>query len=140
MYWAGRDGREIATVDVPPDRWVVAALSPDGRLADAIMNTGTGVNDVWVIDLARGVTNRITNGKGTNNLGTWSPDSKVLLYGSNRRGPRDIYRRAADGSGGTRLMTSPVGTLPKRDSAAIALRIAAESTASSQATRMTRSA
>jgi len=99
MYWAGRDGREIANVDVPLDRWLVAAISPDGRFADAIKNTGTGVNDLWVIDLARGVSNRITNGKSTNNLGAWSPDSKALLYGSNRRGPRDVYRRAADGSG-----------------------------------------
>ena len=51
------------------------------------------------MDLTRGVANRLTAGTGTNFVGPWSPDGKQILYDSNRGGPRDIYRRAADGSG-----------------------------------------
>jgi Tol biopolymer transport system component len=95
----GRDGREVGTVDLPLDRWDLVDISPDGRHAAVLKNTSNGGNDLWVVDLERGVANRITMGQGTSSIGTWSPDSKRLLYGSNRRGPRDIYLRAADGSG-----------------------------------------
>ena len=62
-----------------------------------------GAFDLWMVDLERGVANRLTRGQGVNYVGTWSPDGSEFLYGSNRGGPRDIYRRAADGTGSDQL-------------------------------------
>ncbi len=99
LVWLDRGGRETGVVDLPADRWGLFNLSPDGRYACINKEEGSGTLDLWIVDLARGVANRLTMGTGTNYVGAWSPDGKQVLYGSNRGGPRDIYRRAADGTG-----------------------------------------
>jgi Tol biopolymer transport system component len=99
LVWLDRSGRETGAVDIAPDRWSLFSLSPDGRYACINKEEAAGTLDLWMVDLTRGVANRLTMGKGTNYVGVWSPDGKQILYGSNRGGPRDIYRRAADGSG-----------------------------------------
>ncbi len=104
LVWLDRNGRETGAVDVPLDRWGLLDLSPDGKYAAALKQGADGTTDLWVVDLARGVTNRLTMGKGTSFIGTWSPDGKQVLYGSNRLGPRNVYRRAADGTGADELV------------------------------------
>lgn len=99
LVWLDRNGRETGAVDIPLDRWGFATISPDGRYACVEKDATAGTNDLWIVDLTRGVANRLTMGQGANTGGIWSPDGKQILYGSNRRGPRDIYRRAVDGSG-----------------------------------------
>ncbi len=104
LVWLDRAGHQIGTVDIPLDRWGSPSISPDGRRAMLEQGVSSGNNDLWVVDLEREVTNRLTFEQGKNFTGTWSPDSKEILYSSTRRGPRDIYRRAADGSGTDQLV------------------------------------
>jgi Tol biopolymer transport system component len=99
VVWTDRAGHEIGDSGLPPDRWGFAILSHDGRKALVEQDLETGASDLWVVDLERQISNRITYGRGANTPGVWSPDNREIMYGSNRRGPRDLYRRAADGSG-----------------------------------------
>jgi Tol biopolymer transport system component/predicted Ser/Thr protein kinase len=99
LVWIDRGGRETGVIDVPADRWGLLSLSPDGHSACVAKQVTAGTTDLWMVGLTRGVANRLTAGKGTNYIGAWSPDGKQILYSSNRGGPRDIYRRAADGTG-----------------------------------------
>ncbi len=99
VIWTDRAAHELGDSGLPPDRWGLATLSRDDRRALVEQHLETGGSDLWVVDLERQISSRITYGQGSNTPGVWSPDNREILYGSNRRGPRDLYRRAADGSG-----------------------------------------
>jgi Tol biopolymer transport system component/predicted Ser/Thr protein kinase len=99
LVWLDRGGRQIGTVDIPADRWGQFNLSPDGRFACIIKGEGAGTAGLWIVDLTREVALRLARGQGGTFVGPWSPDGKQILYNTSRGGPRDIYRRAIDGSG-----------------------------------------
>ncbi|MDA2925329.1 protein kinase, partial [Acidobacteria bacterium AH-259-L09] len=72
-------------------------LSPDGRrLAVAI--AGPNV-DVWVYDLVRGTSDRLTFDTAIDTSPVWTPDGKQVTFASNRAGTMDLYWTSADGSG-----------------------------------------
>jgi Tol biopolymer transport system component len=72
-------------------------LSPDGTRV-TIDERGPG--DVWVWDLDRGTTTRISSAPGTDETGTWSPDGRWIAWAGSRPGEKSaLYRRRSDGSG-----------------------------------------
>ncbi len=97
LVWVDRDGRPSGTV-APPGTYTHVALSRDEtRLAfDLFGATG---HDVWLMDLARGVTSRFTFQPPTNNVPLWSPDGRYVAFASARSGAFDIYRRPSNASG-----------------------------------------
>ena len=99
LVWTDRNGREAGTVDIPLDRWSTLALSPDGRHAALGRQLPTGNDDIWTVDLERQIANRLTFGEHKSALTGWSADGRYVYFGSNARGPRDVHRKAADGSG-----------------------------------------
>ena len=96
--WQDRAGKLLETIGQPFESPQGAfSLSPDGsRVAYA---AGARQADVWVLQLARGLSTRITfsNGFGPQ----WSPDGKHLYY----HNPSGIHRKAANGSGEEELVT-----------------------------------
>ena len=89
--WWDRAGKKIESVGQLVDADFFYSPSPDGsRVAYA---TNGEQRDVWVLELARGRSTRITFNGGRSPQ--WSPDGKQLYYG-NRKG---IHRKATDGSG-----------------------------------------
>jgi hypothetical protein len=103
LVWIDRAGHEIGTVGIAPERWSSLALSRDGRQAAMQQLVAGGSSDLWIVDLAREIANRITFGQGGNFPGAWSPDGKEIIYNSTRLGTRDLYRRSSDGSGTDQL-------------------------------------
>ncbi len=79
-------------------------LSPDGsRLALTILR---GENwDVWVYDIERGVSTRLTFDKSIDSEQIWSPDGQWLIFSSDQGGPDNLYRKRADGSGDIERLT-----------------------------------
>ena len=102
LVWMNRNGKQIGTVAEKLTNLQTAQLSPQGdRIA---LQIDTGMNDVWVLDLARGVRTRLTFGPVANTFPVWSPDGKWVAYTSDRNGHSNLYRKPADGSGVEELL------------------------------------
>jgi len=102
LVWMDRSGKQITTIADKIANLQFARISPQGdRVA---LQIDAGVNDIWVLDLARGVRTRLTFGPIANTLPVWSPDGKWIAYSSNRTGHFDLYRKPSDGSGAEELL------------------------------------
>jgi Tol biopolymer transport system component len=102
LVWTDRNGKQIGAVLDKLTNLQGARISPQGdRIA---LGIDTGVNDIWVLDLARGVRTRLTFGPVQNYGAVWSPDGKWIAYSSDRNGHSNIYRKASDGSGAEELL------------------------------------
>jgi Tol biopolymer transport system component len=97
LIWMDRDGKRTSIIADKLTNLQSAAISPQGdRVAVGI---DTGVNDIWVLDLARGVRTRLTFGPIANAYPVWSPDGQWIAYESVRNSQSNLYRKRSDGSG-----------------------------------------
>ena len=82
--------------------------SPDGRyLAYVAGGHGLQVNSVWVLRLVDGQARPVTDGRWNDHSPTWSKDSRVVFFVSNREGSR------ISGSKGSRTMPIPRARLER---------------------------
>jgi eukaryotic-like serine/threonine-protein kinase len=86
------------------------ALSPDGKklVYGRRENGGGGSQSLWVADLSRNLTTRLTFTSSVDGDGTWSPDSSKLVYASTRKGDKSAYEIPASG-GADRLVLKAIG-------------------------------
>jgi eukaryotic-like serine/threonine-protein kinase len=95
LKWLGPDGKELGTVGKPAD-YVTPAISHDGRkVAVGIRNERQF--DIWVLDLARGTSARLTFDDKDELHPRWSPDDQRILYTSTRNGPGDVMMKRVSG-------------------------------------------
>ena len=99
LTWFDRSGRQIGTVAEPSNQ-DDPQLSPDAsRIAVSRHDPETLAFDVWLLDLSRRTTSRVTFGPTNVYAPIWSPDGSQLVFTSNNRGAPDLYRRAITGAG-----------------------------------------
>jgi Tol biopolymer transport system component len=99
LVWMDRSGRILGQA-APPDQYLEIRLSPDGtRVAVRMVRGPEPVADIWICDLMRGVTSRVTFGSSHNVFPVWSPDGSRIAYSSNRGGEYHTLIRSASGSG-----------------------------------------
>jgi serine/threonine-protein kinase len=98
IAWVDRDGRTSPLID-EPGAYANPRLSPDGRrLSLTVLREGNW--DVWVYDLDRQVSTRLTFDEGSDTEQVWSPDGTEVIFSSDRHNlPSTLYRKPADGSG-----------------------------------------
>ncbi|HSG01451.1 MAG TPA: hypothetical protein VLA20_09980, partial [Vicinamibacterales bacterium] len=97
IVWVDREGRTSRLVD-EEGTYANPRLSPDGsQLSLTVLRDGNW--DIWVYDLAREVSTRLTFDDGSDTEQLWSPDGRSLIYSSTREGADTLFRKAADGSG-----------------------------------------
>ena len=132
LVWVDRKGHE-EQIEAPPRAYGPPRLSPDAtRVAVGILDQGN--TDIWIWDLALKALRRLTFAPGMDGLPVWTPDSRRIIFMSDRSGVLNLYSQAADGNGTVDRLTtsenpqwstsiSPDGTwlagfeaLPRRDS------------------------
>lgn len=102
LVWMDRTGKELSVAADNLQNLNFARLSPRGdRVA---LTLDSGVNDIWSLDLARGVRTRLTFGPTGNTFPVWSPDGKWVAYSSMRASGSGIYRKPSDGTGSEELI------------------------------------
>ena len=100
LVWLDRSGRRVGAVGEPDDsQIVVTTLSSDGRNA-AVQRAVNGNTDIWSFDLERGVSRRVTVGRGFDHHATFSPDGKRIVYVSDDAADvyDTIYEQSTDGT------------------------------------------
>jgi Tol biopolymer transport system component len=113
LAWMDRGKKDLTTIADKFTNLQTGVISPQGdRIA---LQIDVGVNDIWVLDLARGVRTRLTFGPVANVYPVWSPDGKWIAYMSFREGRYNIFRRPSDGSGAEELLTSDERQLQPSD-------------------------
>jgi serine/threonine-protein kinase len=91
-----RDGRSTILADSLTGAFS-PRFSPDGKRV--VLRIGEQADDIWIYELGQGTISRLTF-EGDNGYPVWTPDGRSITFHSSRsEGSRDIYRRAADGSG-----------------------------------------
>jgi eukaryotic-like serine/threonine-protein kinase len=99
LVWVDRAGKELSEVDKPAS-YDTTALSPDGALlAMGIADPRSNNNDLWIRDLARGVTSRFTFDPGDDNDPLWSPGGDRVVFTSDRKGVPSLFEKTASGTG-----------------------------------------
>jgi eukaryotic-like serine/threonine-protein kinase len=102
LVWVDRNGHEVGAV-ATPDGWRDVALSPDGSRV-AVQRIVLEANDIWTIDLARGVPSRFTLSPDVDDDPVWSPDGKTIAFSSVRDGIPGIYQQHPGGAGAAELL------------------------------------
>jgi eukaryotic-like serine/threonine-protein kinase len=111
LLWFDRDGKRTGAI-AQADRYLAPTLSPDGkRLAVMIFAGAQGIGDIWVFDLTRGTSTRLTFGGDSHSNPVWMPDGKTIFYASTAKGPPHFYAKAADGSGPERAVLENTDTV-----------------------------
>jgi eukaryotic-like serine/threonine-protein kinase len=115
LVWWGRDGKQISSIP-QPDRYIAPRLSPDGtRLAVEIFGGTQGIGDIWIFDLTRGTSTRLTFGPYSQGNPIWSADGKTIYYSSGAGAPY-VVAKATDGSTPERIVLESKDTVEYPDS------------------------
>jgi serine/threonine protein kinase len=107
LVWMDRSGKELGIAADNLQNLQYARLSPEGD--HVALTIDSGMNDLWSLDLARGVRTRLTFGPTGNTFSVWSPDGKWIAYSSLRATAGGIYRRRSDGTGAEELLVPDNG-------------------------------
>ncbi len=109
LFWADRGGT-LQPVNIPAAQYNDIRVSPDGsRVALLIGSSGSG--DVWVFDIARETSTRLTFDT-VNASPVWSSDGKSIFYTAiDPAGTRStVLRKPADGSREAEVVVSLAST------------------------------
>jgi len=109
LYWGDRSGKRLDPVGSPENYYFgsCARLSPDGkRILTSIMDLETGLSDVWLHDLGRGLRTRFSFERADCANAVWSPDGTRVLFSAYRGPQTDLIIKAATGAGAQETVVS----------------------------------
>ena len=106
LRWVNRSGQTLSLLGGPdPAQSGDIVLSPDGRMA-ALSRLVNGNLDIWLMETARDVRQRLTSDPAREYDPIWSPDGSRIVFGSTRKGAVDLYEKQLGGAE-TVLYASP---------------------------------
>ena len=115
LAWLDRAGKDLGTLGQAAVMKGFRIAPDGGKAALAIEDRRTGTCDVWVFDMARGVSTRLHSGPTDENHPVWSSDASRVLYRSDRKGPPDIYEMTLGSPGSEREVLAEQGSQQPED-------------------------
>jgi Tol biopolymer transport system component len=108
LTWFDRGGKRLATVGEPGSGFsggFSPQLSPDEKqvVVDRFVPE-TGLFNLWLIEMASGISSRFTFDQQNNRTPVWSPDGARILFTSNREGAYNLYTKLSSGAGKEELL------------------------------------
>jgi dipeptidyl aminopeptidase/acylaminoacyl peptidase len=110
LVWFDRQGRPMGDAG-PPGAYNYVSLSPDGKRAAVSQRQTDAIQNIWLLDVARGIPTRFTFEPTIDYDSVWSPDGSRLAFASdkNARNTWDVFVKDSSGSGSeSPLLTSGV--------------------------------
>jgi serine/threonine protein kinase len=106
LVWVNRKGVE-EPLKAPPNAYRYPKISPDGKQVALTIGNERG-SSIWVWDLTRETTTRLTFEDGLDIQSIWTPDGKRIVFYSYPAGKNlaGVYWKASDGTGKTELLGS----------------------------------
>lgn len=91
-------------------------ISPNGQqVALDVTDARSGTADLWIYDLLRNVPLRFTADPPSDRNPVWSPDSRRLLFTTERGGSPNLFTKAFEGTGAVDPMVLNPGPLTSED-------------------------
>jgi Tol biopolymer transport system component len=104
LTWYDRQGKALGTAG-PPGLYGGVALSPDGaRVATSLADPQTVTGDLWLIELARGISTRFTFDPVHIGNPVWSSDGRRIVFESLRGGGSGLYQKSSNGAGNEEVL------------------------------------
>jgi eukaryotic-like serine/threonine-protein kinase len=91
-------GKNLGAVG-PPTEQLDPRIAPDGHAIISARSDSTGSTDLWLLDLRRNVSTRLTSSPSNEFAAQWSPDGQSIAYSSFDRRPGDIFIKRVDDPG-----------------------------------------
>jgi serine/threonine protein kinase len=103
LSWVDREGKLSSTIGNPISLSSSPAISPQGdRAVAAIFERHT--SDLWLIDLERGLSQRLTSDFRSADDPAWSADGSEIVFTSRWPGKYDVYRIPSNGEASETLI------------------------------------
>jgi Tol biopolymer transport system component/tRNA A-37 threonylcarbamoyl transferase component Bud32 len=112
LVWVNRQGAVLRVVGEPESDFIASPeLSADEQSVVVFLQR-TGDNDIWVIELARNLAHRVTDGPPADAHPLWDPDGQHIVFSSRRFGGGGPARQAVSGGKAEPLFASGESGLP----------------------------
>ena len=98
LSWVDRTGMQVGVIGQPDENASAhPELAPDGQRV-AVGRVVQGNQDVWLIEVGRGVPSRFTFDGAIDGGALWSPDGSHIVFWSSRNGVYDLFEKPASGT------------------------------------------
>lgn len=103
LAWFDRAGKSLGDVTEPGQYHEPSLSSTDNKVLFG-GSDGAAPGDIYLQDLSRGSTTRLTFDPAQESSAVHSPDESQIVFTSNRAGANGIYRKLASGAGNDQLL------------------------------------
>src|SRR4030095_13591937 len=103
LTWVDRTGKQLGSVGTP-EILLSPVLSPEEKKVAVVRADLSAGSDIWVTDIARQTSSRLTFDPAVESNAVWSPDGGRIVFSSNRSGPYDLYWKTSSGAGNEEVL------------------------------------
>jgi len=113
LIWVDTTGKPVGQVGQQAEYSAVSVSHDGRRVMVGIVDRAANHSDLWIMDIARGTSTRLTFDPAEKISPSWSPDDSKILYSSNAKSLGDITIKNSSGTGSEEvLLDSPAFSAP----------------------------